>query len=153
MIGKTLICIDIDEKKNAHLIGDSFRFKTEFISSITGIPLKFLDCKETTKGLHVKLLTTENISDTELVLLQALLGSDWKREVFNWQRVRQGAKMSEWNFLFSKKYRRESDGSHTLLSYERRGAASVAFSVAFYFSSWEHRLKNFLRVRMEVLGR
>jgi len=64
-----------------------------------------LDFRRSTSGYThavVKLYLKRKLSDLEIVLLQALCGSDWKREAFNYMRVLSG--IENWNVLFVKKF-------------------------------------------------
>jgi hypothetical protein len=70
--------------------------------------LDILDIKltESRKGWHIEFIIQNPINDYEIVLLQLLLGSDWKRECFNLLRVHSGKfKNQSWNILFKKKWR------------------------------------------------
>jgi len=55
------------------------------------------------RGYHVKLLIKPLVKfdKRDIVILQLLLGSDRKREFFNWLRVR--GNLKHWNVLFDKK--------------------------------------------------
>lgn len=64
------------------------------------------ECYETAKGLHVYMLIEEDINEKELILIQALLGSDINRELFNLIRFLRSGKSK--NVLFKRK--RSSDG-------------------------------------------
>jgi hypothetical protein len=60
---------------------------------------------ETRKGYHIRLIIDFpfKVTSEEIVLLQLLLGSDWKREMLNYLRVKNG--IDDWNKLFIAKYR------------------------------------------------
>jgi nicotinic acid mononucleotide adenylyltransferase len=60
---------------------------------------------ETAHGRHVQLtmFTRATYSDSDICFFQLFLGSDARRELFNWYRVRNGCK--RWNVLFKRKYR------------------------------------------------
>ena len=49
-------------------------------------------------NVHVMLNTDAFLEDLEVLALQAILGSDWKRELHNLCRIRRGQK--NWNILF-----------------------------------------------------
>lgn len=56
----------------------------------------------TKRGYHVQILvsSSEVLSDFDIAFIQALLGDDFKRATFNYQRAKQGVK--GWNTLFTK---------------------------------------------------
>lgn len=68
--------------------------------------LDVYDCKvqRTKRGWHVELYIKNKVNDWELVILQLLMQSDYKREMFNLLRVHSGKfKNQSWNVLFKKK--------------------------------------------------
>jgi hypothetical protein len=77
---------------------------------------------ETRKGYHLRLIIDFpfKVTSEEIVLLQLLLGSDWKREMLNYLRVKNG--IEDWNKLFIAKYRIYKKGNKVKfrrISYER----------------------------------
>lgn len=62
------------------------------------------DISKTVNGMHAKVFfkTEIPLDDKDIVFLQAFLGSDLYRELYNWRRVKNG--MKEWNVLFRRKY-------------------------------------------------
>ena len=50
------------------------------------------------KGLHIHLYMDKFISDAEIIFIQTLLGSDWKREIKNFRRLKREEK--GWNVTF-----------------------------------------------------
>jgi len=77
---------------------------------------------ETRKGYHIRLIIDFpfKVTSEEIVLLQLLLGSDWKREMLNYLRVKNG--IEDWNKLFNVKYRIYKKGNKVKfrrISYER----------------------------------
>lgn len=63
------------------------------------------------KGVHVVVILSRQLSFMRVVCLQAILGSDWKRELFNsrraaaWRRV-PGFWRKRGNVLYSRHYKR-----------------------------------------------
>jgi hypothetical protein len=59
---------------------------------------------KTKHGKHIMIVFTspKKITDADIVFLQLLLLSDWKRELFNWLRVRSDCK--KWNVLYKQKF-------------------------------------------------
>jgi hypothetical protein len=58
----------------------------------------------TKNGRHVTINfdSGKKITDADIVFLQLMLFSDWKRELFNWLRIRSGCK--KWNVLYKQKF-------------------------------------------------
>ena len=80
-----------------------------------GLKVKRLELYKTTHGWHVLVTVNKGLSAYwEVCLLQMLLGSDFKREFFNYRRIKSGLK--RWNVLFNRKY----DSNGKLVSSERR---------------------------------
>jgi hypothetical protein len=84
--------------------------------------LKFVNPKrvrvyQTKNGFHVYLNIYSKLVllPNDLCCLQALFGSDFKRECFNLVRIKTG--MAYWNVLFSKKWE-VADGEQVILSKE-----------------------------------
>lgn len=111
------IKMDIDVK--------DFEKVIDIIAKRSFIFKKFDICPEeiyvfsTRKGWHIyiKMLVEENwtqLTAQDIVFIQAIIGSDFKREVFNWVRVKKGLS-KEWNVLFKKKY----DKDNNLISEEK----------------------------------
>ena len=57
-------------------------------------------CRTTVHGFHVKVELKQSMTDGDVVLLQALMGSDYMRETFNTRRILNGVK--HWNVLHDK---------------------------------------------------
>ena len=74
-----------------------------------------IDKKKTKHGCHLRISFNrkKEIDDRDIVFLQLYLGSDRNREMFNWLRVKSGAK--HWNALF----RTKVDSNNKMLSYEQ----------------------------------
>lgn len=71
--------------------------------------------KPTKRGWHVKIEIDKEFDDSDIVFFQLFLGSDWRRELFNWLRIKHGWK--PYNVLFKQKYRFK-DGKLILVSEE-----------------------------------
>lgn len=60
---------------------------------------------KTRRGYHIELEIKNKVNDYELVALQCLMQSDYKREMFNLLRVHSGKfPKQSWNVLFKKKW-------------------------------------------------
>jgi hypothetical protein len=97
---KTEILIDID-KKSLREFYDRYIFVQKYLK----FKLLGYEIAETKKGYHVRLIVDlpYEYSDKDIVLLQLLLGDDWKRATINYFRVIHN--LDDWNVLFRKKYR------------------------------------------------
>lgn len=75
-----------------------------------------VEVRSTAKGYHIYLnVESEVVLDSfAICFLQMALGSDYKRETFNFMRFRQSLS-KDWNVLFARKY----DGNGNLLSMEK----------------------------------
>jgi hypothetical protein len=109
--------IDIDKK-------DKRDFMRRYQALYRYFRFKLVDYEitETRKGYHVRLIIDFpfKVTSEEIVLLQLLLGSDWKREMLNYLRVKNG--IEDWNKLFNVKYRIYKKGNKVKfrrISYER----------------------------------
>lgn len=76
--------------------------RLDTVKHLTQLETKDTRFKKTKNGFHVYLYFKENLSDWQVLALQAILGSDWKREAINFRRLRQGS-LKNWNVLFSEK--------------------------------------------------
>lgn len=87
-VKKTILKLDIDVKLDTAGI-ELLEKRVAFVSDISGVPLVLEQIwKSHHGGAHIVLSTTWYLAPVEIVLLQCLLGSDWKRETFNYQRAR-----------------------------------------------------------------
>lgn len=59
-----------------------------FVADITDLPLRLMQLWTTQRGHHAVIFSRTRLSEIEIVALQAILGSDYKRETFNFARVR-----------------------------------------------------------------
>lgn len=92
--------LDLDNPVDIVSLGKRFVVVRKFFQITDHV----IDEKPTKHGRHItiKFETKKKLKDEDICFLQLLLGSDWKREMFNWLRVRSGCK--RWNVLFKKKY-------------------------------------------------
>ena len=99
--------LDFDFKiYNLSEFAKQFVDKLRFLERFYGIYFKSIEVYETNKGYHfyLKVTTERKLNNKDIVVLQLALGSDYKRELFNWLRVRRGQKFKHWNVLFKCKY-------------------------------------------------
>ena len=97
--------IDIDKKDKREFMERFTAFYRYFKPRVVSY-----DIRETRKGYHVRLTVDFpfDFNDVDIVFLQLLLGSDWKRELLNYFRIKN--KISSWNVLFNKKFRIRING-------------------------------------------
>lgn len=68
-----------------------------------------VDVRKTSDGYHIRMLTKNEIPPRELNFLQAILGSDPKRECFNHRRLAEIKTMRVWNVLYWFKFSSRGD--------------------------------------------
>lgn len=108
------VLVDIDYKPVNHkeLIKfcDNYSRKMTFITNTLGVVFRKTEVYETGKGLHIYHLVSADyeLIPIDIVIIQFALGSDYKREVFNYRRARvwiEGEDIGEgWNTLYKYKY-------------------------------------------------
>ena len=101
---KSVIKLDYDIPMNEWVWKNSFSWwkRLRIVESILNI--NFDDCIfEESKGgnTHVTIYVSEDFSDLEVLAIQAILGSDYIREAFNFTRIKAGQK--NWDILFDGK--------------------------------------------------
>ena len=92
--------LDLDKPVDIVSVGKRFVVVRKFFQ----ITDHMIEEHPTRHGKHIiiHIYTEKELRDGDICFLQLLLGSDWRRELFNWLRVRSGCK--KWNVLFKKKY-------------------------------------------------
>lgn len=95
---RTVIKVDLDKKKLPDFTIQSLYYIAKYYH-ITKLIIK----KSQSGNLHLKLYLLNEIEDSEIIMLQLLLGSDKVRERLNFLRMKNGAKMKDWNILFDRK--------------------------------------------------
>lgn len=85
--------------------------------------LKYLGLKvlkvrifHTTNGFHAKILCDNEIDNFKAILIQVLLGDDYRRGLANLLKVERGCK--DWNFLFKQKWKMDKLGEEVQVSKE-----------------------------------
>lgn len=98
------IKIDLDGKAYKRRFSEIAK-RLVFLKRVLNVPKFTIEEKETKHGYHivVKFSSDLKLDNKDIVILQLILMSDWKREVFNWLRVI--GNLTNWNVLFNKKYR------------------------------------------------
>lgn len=85
--------------------------RLQMIVRVERLRVEFVRIDRTRHGYHMVVECRNRIAPMRLVLIQALLGSDWKREAFNAQRVKWLRSIptfwrSRWNVLYHTHHRR-----------------------------------------------
>jgi hypothetical protein len=95
---KLEIKLDIDERRKGVR-------RIRKVIELLGLKVKYWETYRTNGGWHHYIGVENRLSDLELCLIQALMGSDFKRECFNFLRIRSGKFAGQsWNVLFKRKY-------------------------------------------------
>lgn len=76
-------------------------FERMWVLDRLNIDIQRILIRRTPHGYHIKIEIRQDLDDIDILILQLLLGSDYRREFFNYQRIKAGVK--NWNILFDKK--------------------------------------------------
>ena len=130
--------LDFDFKpRSARKFGKEIADKLNFLKTFFGIRVIDVKVYETSKGLHlyISLYSNVELTDEDIVVLQLALGSDYKREIFNWLRVRSRDKFKHWNVLFKVKYK-----NGKIISREEKTelAKEIEYYVRKYLQLYNH---------------
>jgi len=104
--------LDLDGKNGL----DTF-LKRMWIMKYLGLKTEYAKVYHTTNGYHLVLGLDNEIDDLKAILMQALLGSDYRREACNLLRIERGCK--DWNTLFKAKYKINQLGQRIKVSQEK----------------------------------
>ena len=130
--------LDFDFKpRSAKRFAKEIANKLNFLTSFFGISVIDVKVYETNKGLHlyISIYSSVELDDRDIVVLQLALGSDYKRELFNWLRVRSRDKFKHWNVLFKVKYK-----NGVIVSKEEKTelAKEIEYYVRKYLQLYNH---------------
>jgi len=130
--------LDFDFKpRSAKRLAKEIANKLNFLKTFFGISVIDVKVYETNKGLHlyISLYSNVELTDEDIVVLQLALGSDYKREIFNWLRVRSRDKFKHWNVLFKVKYK-----NGKIISREEKTelAKEIEYYVRKYLQLYNH---------------
>jgi hypothetical protein len=103
--------LDLDGK-----YGLSEFLKRIWILKYLGLRVVKVLVHDTVNGFHVRLVCDNQIDDIKTVLIQALLGSDYRRELCNLLKIERGSK--HWNTLFKEKWATDKLGNEYKVSKE-----------------------------------
>lgn len=91
---------------------DDFVKRLELVSRLQRLRVQWWRVDRTRHGHHVVIAVSNRLGAVRVVLIQALLGSDWKRETYNSRRALLRALPRFWrkrrNVLYHRHYRRVS---------------------------------------------
>ena len=130
--------LDFDFKpRSAKRFAKEIANKLNFLASYFSISVIDVSVYETNKGLHlyISIYSSVELDDRDIVVLQLALGSDYKRELFNWLRVRSNDKFKHWNVLFKVKYK-----NGKIISKEEKTelAEEIEYYVRKYLQLYNH---------------
>jgi len=104
--------LDLDGKNGLSLFLDRI-----WILKYLGIKVVKVKIHHTTNGFHARLVCDNHIEPVKAILIQALLGSDYRRELCNLLKIERGCK--NWNILFKRKWKTDKLGQEVLVSQEK----------------------------------
>lgn len=76
--------------------------RIELVLKLCDLHVFEYDLRKTKRGWHYRIYLKEHLHDMDIVCLQAIMNSDYKRECFNFNRVKKGYPKN-WNVLFNEK--------------------------------------------------
>lgn len=145
----TLLKLDIDDTDAVHA-GRELRYRVELINKLCGKNIITLsNVYQTTNGFHAYLVSLDTLNDPYTVIFQLLLGSDWKREAFNLNRIFKSQSMEEFNVLFSEKYK-IVNGKKITISKERFGLTAATFILAYKTKGMKKKVIQFFKERVNT---
>lgn len=98
------LLIDVDFKPEIVKFAKEFAYRLYLLSRM-GVYTESVEVYETNKGLHIYVYVYSKLEldNKDIIILQLILNSDYKRELFNFKRVKSGIKKG-WNVLFKVKF-------------------------------------------------
>lgn len=96
----TTIKIDYDNKR---ISINQFERDLRNLMNLHNVKKVKYDYFKTRRGFHIYIHFPLNLEPKDVLLMQIFLGSDIKREFFNYQRIISG-EIYNWNVLFKKKF-------------------------------------------------
>lgn len=109
-----ILKLDLDGKvewKRLRIVKKMFDLRIDFLYSRWA---------KTRNGYHIYLFLKNVLDEKAICFIQCAMGSDYRREVFNWMRIIRGAwKRRTFNVLFTKKFAVDWKGRLILTSEEK----------------------------------
>ena len=103
--------LDLDGKYGLSTLMDRI-----WIIKYLGLRVVRVKVHHTKNGFHARLICDNQIDPVKAAFIQALLGSDYRRELCNLLKIERGAK--SWNILFKRKWKTDKLGQEVLVSRE-----------------------------------
>lgn len=105
----TRIKLDIDGR-----LGADFDDRLWWVLMTLEWPVDFVSYYRTRRGWHVEVRVRRRVHPWRIVAVQAVLGSDYRREAFNLRRTARWRDLpavarARWNVLFSNKHQLNND--------------------------------------------
>lgn len=101
MAKDNVVKLDFDYRKNFQTLVK----RLKFFEYLDIFHVKRIVVHRTVRGYHVRIVVDRKFEPVEIVLIQALLGSDYKREVLNFERVYKAGKF--FNVLHTSREKRK----------------------------------------------
>jgi hypothetical protein len=98
-IGEHEIRVDIDSRDQF----DDFLNRARLLQRALGLSIHNCLVYLTKSGYHVKIMLSTPLSCYEIILIQALLGDDYKHTLAAYVQLRQNVPLAHWNALFKEK--------------------------------------------------
>lgn len=108
---KTLM-LDLDGKNGLNVF-----LRRRWVMKYMGLKTADVRCSHTMNGWHLEIDLDNEIDDVKTIFMQAVLGSDYRREVCNLLRIERGCE--SWNNLFKRKYKVNELGELIQVSEEK----------------------------------
>jgi len=103
--------LDLDGKYGLSIFLDRV-----WILKYLGLKVVKVKIHDTVNGFHARLTCDNQIDDVKAAFIQALLGSDYRREFCNLLRIERGS--HNWNTLFRQKWKTDKLGNEVQVSKE-----------------------------------
>jgi len=88
--------------------------RINFVFKKFGLKYEYGAVFKTPHGLHVYMVVHGDIDELDLAFIQAVLGDDYKRAVYNYLRVKNKREAYKWNVLFSNREKFDPRRTRTL---------------------------------------
>ncbi len=147
------LLVDIDYKpRDVKKFSEEIAKKMNFIDFTFGTVFVRVKCFETARGLHLAfdVVADKNFNDIDTIICQMALGSDYKRELFNYRRIRGKTKVKDWNILFKKKVKRGKGKEVLYISEEKETELSKKIEQTIMEEYLKLTLGDIPKIRREV---
>lgn len=99
-LGEHELRIDFDQRENF----TDFLIRAQLIRRSLGLDFSAIRIYDTKHGYHIYLTTANPLTRYEIILIQLLLGDDYKHALANFNQLRQNMPPTCWNKLFHQKF-------------------------------------------------